>query len=655
MLSLIDLPAEIIIEISKYLPSKYAVVFSCTNRQLYKTLAYTRSGIPRHPRILAAAVKNRRDPATIKYLFRLISPTVQFGMPLDVLPVAFECQNSEALEVLCGEDCFDIRQGDTRKMYASLFFEAVFQGHELGLEYFIKLWPNGLGSALVGGAAGGSIAIARRLIEYGADVNALGPEDTFNHSLEWKRAWREQISAHEGEFQLTPLASAAANGHLELVQLLVQHGAMIDVRDKSGNTPLCWAASHGKHEVVNYILRAYPAEVVQDLAPKALEAAGNGDHNESIILLWHFLTPKPEPSPDNARWLLRAATACQDRTLLSQLCEDGFADVYQMHPPPLDRSAIAAAIEKDDIDIFKILLQQLAYGDQTLPDLLVLAIKKQDEHIVSYLLDRVNVAQLHPMIFIHAAPNERIFNELASAGVNQTELAPRTADWISAGLIHVLRNLLSIPDFEPEEHLQGETIFECAMFDGKPMFEFLLSQHRWDENLSPCGPGAERAIPTAIMAGHVDLLEALFRQGFPYSSEHELLLLAAKSVRHSLAPNQVMDFLLKRNPRALSGLNSDGQTVLFELIASDNHEVRHEEVQLLLDHGANPLQKNLNGNTPLDEVARRPRLYYSFLSMVEYLQRRDDWHVIGPRVDRLREAMKKNLQGLLENLWRGRS
>jgi hypothetical protein len=244
-------------------------------------------------------------------------------MILDVLPVAFECQNREALQVLCGEDCFDIYQGDTRRKFAGVIFGAVFQGHELGLEYFIKLWPKSLGSALVGAAAGGSIAIARRLIEYGADVNALGPEDAFKNSLDWRKAWRGQIAAHEGEVQLvqlTPLASAAAKGHLELVQLLVQHGAMIDVRDKSGNTPLCWAASQGQHEVVDYILRAYPAEVVQDLAPKALEAAGNGDHSDSIILLWHFLTPKPEPSPDNARWLLRAATACQDRTLLSQLC-----------------------------------------------------------------------------------------------------------------------------------------------------------------------------------------------------------------------------------------------------------------------------------------------------------------------------------------------
>jgi hypothetical protein len=77
------------------------------------------------------------------------------------------------------------------------------------------------------------------------------------------------------------------------------------------------------------------------------------------------------------------------------------------------------------------LLKQLAYGDHTLPDLLILAIKRQDEHIVSYLLDRVNIAQLPPMILIHAASNERIFNKLANAGVNQTKLAPRTGLWIS--------------------------------------------------------------------------------------------------------------------------------------------------------------------------------------------------------------------------------
>ncbi|KAL2801903.1 ankyrin repeat-containing domain protein [Aspergillus granulosus] len=661
MACLLVLPAEIIIQISWHLTSKYAVAFSRANRYLYELLEYTRREVPHDPRILATAVENRRDPAAIKYLFGLITPVVGFPKMLGALSVAFKGQNTEALQVLCGEDCFNIYQGNTRQRCAGVFFDAMLRGHELALKHFIKLWPDSLGSALVGAAAGGSVAIARCLIENGADVNATGPGDTFDNSWEWFEAWKDEVLVHGRELQLTPLASAAAKGHLEMVQLLVQHGAMIEVQDQSGDTPLCWAARKGKCEVINYILSMCPAEDIQDLALQALRAAGNRDQNESIILLWNYLTPKPEPRPDNTRWLLRAATMCQDTMLLSQLFENGFGNMYQTHPPLLDNSAISAAIEKHDIDIFKLLLQRLAYGDQTLPDLLVRAIKGNDEDIVSYLLGRVDVAQLPPMILVHAAPYEPIFKKLASAGVDQAELRPRTENWILGGLVHVLDTLLSDPGFRLEEHIR-QPILDCAIYGGKQMFEFLFERHQWDD--------AEMAIPTAVMAGHLDLLEALIKRGFPFASEHDLLLIAARNVKHSSALSQIIDFLLERNPRALCELNSDGQTILFRLIASDRHGTRTDAVRLLLDRGANPLQKNLirntplgeaarNGyqsrNTPLGEAARNGYQHKSFGLMREYLQRRGDWHVIGRIVVQLDKVFKENFDQLIQDISQNRS
>ncbi|KAL4744557.1 ankyrin repeat-containing domain protein [Aspergillus terricola var. indicus] len=559
-----------------------------------------------------------------------------------VLFTAFECQNAGALQIMCGKDCFNIYDGNTREECAWVIFDAVFRGYELAVGLFIKLWPDSLGSALAGAAAGGSVANARLLIEHGADINVTGPEDTFNGSMEWNRMRKEVAPGQADQLQLTPLACAAAKGHLEMAQLLVKHGATIDVHAGTGNTPLCWAASQGKHEVLDYILSAYSAEDVRNPALKALEAAGNRDQSESIILLWNFLDPKPEPSPDNATWLLRAATVCQDRMLLSELFENGFGDIYQTHPPPLEDSAISAAIEKHDLVIFKLLLERLAYDDQTLPDLLFIAIKQKNEDIVSHLLGRVDIAQLDPRILVHAAPCEPIFKELISAGVNQAELAPHTQQWIAGGLVHVVGTLLSNSGFLLEDHI-NQPILHCALRGGKRMFEFLLEQHRWDDQLSAHGSDADGAIEWAVANGHLDLLQVLFEQHFPYVSEHELLVLAVLAIENSTTRSQTIDFLLQRNSRALRDLDSDGYSVLFRLMTPYCLEVCKDAMWQLLDRGADPLQRNQSGGTPLEEAAKNIR-FTPFRTMAEYLEQRDDWHVIGPYVDRQDQILKENIR-----------
>lgn len=74
-----------------------------------------------------------------------------------------------------------------------------------------------------------SIAMARRLLEAGADLDA------------------EQA----GGFR--PLHSAAANGHLELVQLYLQSGADAEAESDLGKTALDLARERGRDDVVAYL------------------------------------------------------------------------------------------------------------------------------------------------------------------------------------------------------------------------------------------------------------------------------------------------------------------------------------------------------------------------------------------------------------------
>lgn len=78
-------------------------------------------------------------------------------------------------------------------------------------------------------------AIAKLLIEYGADVNSTQADD------------------------FTPLHEAAQNGLLELTQLLLERGAHVNARLANGQTPLALAIEQ-HHLEVEELLRRYGAE-----------------------------------------------------------------------------------------------------------------------------------------------------------------------------------------------------------------------------------------------------------------------------------------------------------------------------------------------------------------------------------------------------------
>jgi hypothetical protein len=108
------------------------------------------------------------------------------------------------------------------------------------VEDFVKLLPNSTGEerhlALTMAADHGHLEIVKRLLEAGEDPNRYNPVGGHSHT--------------------TPLHQAAWRGHENIVHLLVERGARVDMRDLMWDgEPADWAY-HGENPAIEAYLRA---------------------------------------------------------------------------------------------------------------------------------------------------------------------------------------------------------------------------------------------------------------------------------------------------------------------------------------------------------------------------------------------------------------
>jgi ankyrin repeat protein len=114
-------------------------------------------------------------------------------------------------------------------------------------------------SALMMAALKGHLALARQLIERGADVNKPG--------------W-------------TPLHYASTAGHVQLIELLLENHAYIDAESPNGSTPLMMAALYGTPAAVKLLLdEGADPGIRNQLGLTAIDFARRGERKDAVELI----------------------------------------------------------------------------------------------------------------------------------------------------------------------------------------------------------------------------------------------------------------------------------------------------------------------------------------------------------------------------------
>lgn len=114
-------------------------------------------------------------------------------------------------------------------------------------------------SPLMMAALKGHLALAKKLIERGADVNKPG--------------W-------------TALHYAATNGHLAIMELLLENHAYIDAESPNGSTPLMMAAHYGTPAAVKLLLEAGADPTLKNqLGLTAIDFAHRANRKDLVELI----------------------------------------------------------------------------------------------------------------------------------------------------------------------------------------------------------------------------------------------------------------------------------------------------------------------------------------------------------------------------------
>jgi ankyrin len=422
----------------------------------------------------------------------------------------------------------------------------------------------------------GSVEIAKVLLDHRADVNAVSPTSIESEGLvvPGKGGMSFEMVPNDKNIRMTardtPLIIAAWRGHVELVALLIAHGADVNTKGTHRWPPLLVATKKGHSHVVRLLLTQ---QVGVDL--------GNG--LGEIVLRTAII----KGSPEIVKTLLDAGVSAKGTTTRG--------------PTPL-----VVALN--------------AHNGRPAPHSNGLSLGAKDTSVpVPVLTQPGRIEILEMLLNAGADPNAKAYY-LGRTVLHQTT---RLGDTETVGVL-----LKNGADVNAQDDA-GETALHEAAREGHIDVVNLLLKHRAD--VDRVSPGGHTALFYASIQGHVDVVNALLDRGADVNGKSVdwTPLLAAIQRRQS----GVIDALLKHgaNVNVLSsqgdsplhtatvrgdlnlikvlldhGANPNlkskyGQTPLHQVAGTDLHDV----AKLLLSRGAAVNEQNADGKTALHLVSNR--------------------------------------------------
>ncbi len=229
----------------------------------------------------------RGDPHSIRVLrHKMNQDGIRYASRHDgltALDVAAKNGHADAIQALIGAGA-DVNRANANDNKKTPLFYAAESGEAEAVNVLltrgtkpanIEQRDGDCRTALMHAIECGKAASARKLVELGADVNAVSAEVNVQKEL------------------TSVLALAAEHGDLEVAKLLLEKGAKVDVRIGYQQTALMKAAEKGKCDVVT-LLRGYGANAnARDLCGNTplMKAAAEG-HDEAVVAL---LSKSPGP------------------------------------------------------------------------------------------------------------------------------------------------------------------------------------------------------------------------------------------------------------------------------------------------------------------------------------------------------------------------
>lgn len=156
---------------------------------------------------------------------------------------------------------------DLRIRYFALLRDKDFDGIARLLDGYPEMLASPEVAARLMHAAVGNLEVVKLLVARGVSVNI--PEDprlpdrpirtaTIHgcaDTVQWLIEHGSDINyGWDGDKDYCkPLGAAIRQGYFEIVRLLVEAGAYLDVLDRTNRTPLTWAIDYGQHEVAAYL------------------------------------------------------------------------------------------------------------------------------------------------------------------------------------------------------------------------------------------------------------------------------------------------------------------------------------------------------------------------------------------------------------------